>query len=86
MVQGIVINRTQELKSGDGVFLDRCSRNSYGVIVRAPYDPLAHMGEDIVIDPRDRGKWAERQIHWFIKQACGALKESRCLELMLTTL
>jgi hypothetical protein len=32
------------------------------------YDALKHQGEDVVIDPRDKQKWAERQIHWFIEQ------------------
>ena len=68
MVHGLVIDRTQELKSGNGVFQERCCRNSYGVVVRVPYDPIAHMGEDVVIDPRDNSKWAERQIDWIIKQ------------------
>lgn len=68
VTHGLVIDRAQELKSGAGVFLERCCRNSYGVVVRAPYDPVAHMGEDVVIDPRDGMKWAERQIDWIIKQ------------------
>ncbi|KAK5083734.1 hypothetical protein LTR05_006239 [Lithohypha guttulata] len=68
VTHGLVIDRAQELKSGAGVFLERCCRNSYGVVVRAPYDPITHMGEDVVIDPRDGMKWAERQIDWIIKQ------------------
>lgn len=69
VTHGLVIDRAQELRQGEGVFLERRCRNSYGVVVRAPYDPVAHMGEDVVIDPRDGMKWAERQIDWIIRQA-----------------
>ena len=68
VVHGIVMERTQELSSGAGVYTERCCPNSYGVVVRQPYDPIQHQGEDVIIDPRDKNKWAERQIHWFIRQ------------------
>jgi hypothetical protein len=62
------MNRTQELKSYAAVYKERCCPNSYGVVVRQPYNALHHQGEDIVVDPRDKKKWTERQIDWFIKQ------------------
>jgi hypothetical protein len=68
VVHGIVIDRCQELKLGLGIYKERCCRASYGIVVRQPYDALEHQGEDVVIDPRDKKKWAERQIHWFIRQ------------------
>ena len=37
-------------------------------ICRQIYDPVKHQGEDVAIDPRDKRKWAERQIHWFSEQ------------------
>jgi hypothetical protein len=72
VVHGVVMERTQELKAGTGVYMERCCPNSYGVVVRQPYDPIQHVGEDVVIDPRDKKKWAEQQIHWFIRQVRGA--------------
>ena len=68
VVHGIVIDRCQELRQGTGVYKERCCRSSYGIVIRQPYDPIAHQGEDVVVDPRDNKKWAERQIHWFLRQ------------------
>jgi hypothetical protein len=68
VVHGIVMDRIQELKTLTTVYRHRCCANSYGIVVRRPYDPAHHQGEDVVIDPRDKKKWAERQIHWFIRQ------------------
>jgi hypothetical protein len=70
------MERTQELKAGSGVYMERCCPNSYGVVVRQPYDPMQHVGEDVVIDPRDKRKWAEQQIHWFIRQVSTAWEVS----------
>ena len=61
-------DRVQELDSGIRVFKDRCARNSYGVLCRELYNPLDHMGEQVIKDPRDKKKWAEGQIHWLIKK------------------
>lgn len=68
VVHGLVIDRIQALRDLGRVFSERCSRTSYGIVVRALYNPVDHLGEDIVIDPRDKTKWAERQIHWLVKQ------------------
>lgn len=68
VVHGLVIDRIQALRNMSRVFSERCSRISYGIVVRALYNPVDHLGEDIVIDPRDKTKWAERQIHWLVKQ------------------
>ena len=68
VVQGLVMERIQELSAGSSVYTERCCPNSYGVVVRQPYDPIQHQGEDVIIDPRDKKKWAERQIHWLIRQ------------------
>lgn len=65
---GIVLDRTQEIKGAGPIYTERCCRHSYGVLVRELYNPIRHMGEDVVLDPRDKQKWAERQVHWFIKQ------------------
>lgn len=62
------MDRIHELKTFTNVYKERCCANSYGIVVRRPYDPVLHRGEDVVMDPRDKQKWAERQIHWFIRQ------------------
>lgn len=76
------MERTQELKAGTGVYMERCCPNSYGVVVRQPYDPIQHVGEDVVIDPRDKKKWAEQQIHWFIRQVSGRMEISCPVKLL----
>ena len=63
VTHGLVLDRIQELKSAIGVYAERCCRNSYGIIVRQLYDPIRHQGEEVSIDPRDKKKWAERQIN-----------------------
>ena len=68
VVHGLVMDRIQQIDRGIVVYKERCCRSSYGVVVRQPYNPYLHQGEDVSIDPRDKKKWAERQIHWFIKQ------------------
>jgi hypothetical protein len=66
------MDRTQEISQNIVVYTKRCCRTSYGIICRQLYDPIKHQGEDVVIDPRDKQKWAERQIHWFIEQVSQA--------------
>lgn len=69
VVHGLVIDRVQTQKDPDIlVFPKRRCRTSYGIVVREVYDPSRHIGEDVIRDPRDGQQWAERQIHWFIKQ------------------
>jgi hypothetical protein len=68
VVHGLVMDRVQQIKEGSIVYKERCCRNSYGIIVRQLYDPNIHKGEFVSQDPRDKKKWAEKQIHWFIRQ------------------
>lgn len=69
VVHGLVIDRVQNLIDPEKhVYPKRRCRMSYGIVVREVYDPSRHMGEDVVRDGRDGQQWAERQIHWFIKQ------------------
>jgi hypothetical protein len=89
---GLVIDRIQALKYSGTVIRERCCRISYGVVVREKYDPLIHIGEEVSIDPRDKNKWAERQIHWLIKQVTNAFSftstqanEARVKEYLSTT-
>ena len=71
VVHGLVIDRVQRIKEDRVVYKERCCRNSYGILVREPYDPLRHQGEDVETDIRDRKKWAVNQIDWFIKKVSG---------------
>jgi len=68
VVHGIVMNRCEELKHHNTIYNERCCPNSYGIVVRQPYNPLLHQGEEVVVDTRDKQKWAENQIEWLIKQ------------------
>ncbi|KAH0173608.1 hypothetical protein KCU67_g1193, partial [Aureobasidium melanogenum] len=68
VTHGLVMDRVQKLKGSSGIYPEKCCRNSYGLVVRLPYDPTQHIGEDVSIDPRDGKKWAEKQVHWFIRQ------------------
>ncbi|KIW12405.1 hypothetical protein PV08_09682 [Exophiala spinifera] len=68
VVHGLVLDRIQALKFDTCILPARCSRHSYGIVVRVLYDPVEHLGADIVIDPRDKSKWAEQQIHWLVRQ------------------
>ena len=70
VVHGIVMNRSEELKHHNTIYNERCCPNSYGIVVRQPYNPLLHQGEEVVVDARDKQKWAENQIEWLIKQVC----------------
>ena len=46
----------------------RCCPMSFGIVCREVYDPLKHQEEDVVTDPFDGKRWAERQINWIITQ------------------
>ena len=73
------MDRTQEIGQNIVVYTKRCCRTSYGIVCRQIYDPVKHQGEDVVIDTRDKQKWAERQIHWFIEQVSKASEQECCM-------
>lgn len=68
VARGLVMDRVQKLKGGVGIYSGKCSRVSYGVLCRQPYDRTLHRGEVIEIDPLDKRKWATEQIDWLIKE------------------
>jgi hypothetical protein len=70
VTHGLVMDRVQRLQGNGGIYPEKCCRNSYGLVVRSLYDPKLHVGEDVSVDPRDGKKWAEKQVHWFIRQVC----------------
>ncbi|KAK2801616.1 hypothetical protein FQN50_007677 [Emmonsiellopsis sp. PD_5] len=68
VVEGLVMNRIQNLKRGVAAFGSRCCRVSYGVLCDKPYNPKAHVGEAVRYDERDKKTYAENQIDWLIVQ------------------
>jgi hypothetical protein len=62
------MDRVQALRRGAAVYTGKCSRVSYGVLCRLPYDRIEHRGERVVKDPLDNMEWVEDQIDWFIKE------------------
>ncbi|MCJ1381372.1 hypothetical protein MMC17_004482 [Xylographa soralifera] len=68
VVQGLVINRIQEVRYGQEVIKMRCCRASYGTICQKKWDTKIHIGEQVREDPFTRTKYATEQIDWLIKQ------------------
>lgn len=65
------MDRIQTISRGNRIFKERCCRVSYGVRCREEYQPdtnKAHVGQTVVLDPRDGKKYVENQIDWFVKQ------------------
>ncbi|KAK5086586.1 hypothetical protein LTR05_003754 [Lithohypha guttulata] len=65
---GLVLDRVQQIKESRVVYKERFCRNSYGVVVKAEYDPQVHYGEPTSFDHRDKKTYVLNQIDWFIKQ------------------
>ncbi|KAL3488421.1 hypothetical protein BJX62DRAFT_179934 [Aspergillus germanicus] len=68
VVQGQVMNRTQQLTSGGTVFNHLYSPVSYGVICDWIYDPRKHAGEPTRWDERNQKTYAINQIDWLVLQ------------------
>lgn len=68
VAKGLVMDRTQALSRGVAVYTGRCSRVSYGVLTRLPYDKVNHRGARVTKDPLDGKLYAEDQIEWLIKE------------------
>lgn len=75
VARGLVMDRVQKLKGGTGIYSGKCSRVSYGVLCRLPYDKVLHRGEPVEVDPLDKQKWAVEQIDWLVKES-EAVRES----------
>lgn len=76
VVNGLVAARIQANQGGPDVYSLRCSPISYGILCRELYDPVKHQGEQIVQDPYDKKRWAERQIDWIIRQVSDGPRRS----------
>jgi molecular chaperone DnaK (HSP70) len=72
VVHGLVMDQVQKLKTNKVVYTTVRCRASYGVLVREVYDAQRHIDQEVVVDRRDGQRWAENQIHWFIRRASGA--------------
>lgn len=68
VAKGLVIDRVQALREGVGVYTGKCSRVSYGVLCRRPYDKDSHRGEPTEMDPLDKVVYAKEQVDWLIKE------------------
>ncbi|KAI9368234.1 hypothetical protein BJX61DRAFT_546732 [Aspergillus egyptiacus] len=68
VVQGQVLNRIQQLKSGSTMFNHLYSPVSYGVICDWLYDPKQHAGEPTRFDERNQKTYAINQIDWIVFQ------------------
>ena len=64
------MDRIQTIGRGSMIFKERCCRVSYGVRCREEYSESnkAHVGQKVVLDPRDGKRYVENQIDWFVKQ------------------
>ncbi|KAJ5888612.1 hypothetical protein N7495_008653 [Penicillium taxi] len=68
VVQGLVLNRKQQLQQGSHTIHSLFSRVSYGVICDQLYDPSRHTGETVRHDKWDKKIYATQQIDWIVKQ------------------
>ncbi|USW48993.1 hypothetical protein Slin15195_G023120 [Septoria linicola] len=65
---GLVVARTQKLRSGTEVYTLRCSPVSYGLLCRELYNPEKHQGETIIKDDYSDTMWALGQVNWIIRR------------------
>lgn len=68
VAKGLVIDRVQALREGTGVYTGKCSRVSYGVLCRRPYNKDLHRGEPMEKDPLDKIIYAKEQVDWLIRE------------------
>ncbi|KAK5170090.1 uncharacterized protein LTR77_004674 [Saxophila tyrrhenica] len=72
VVRGLVKERTQQLgvdsSRGQEVFTTRRCRNSYGVLVRHPYNEAEHKGLPTVTNANNKRPYVVDIVEWFIKQ------------------
>ncbi|EFR02007.1 hypothetical protein MGYG_05010 [Nannizzia gypsea CBS 118893] len=68
VVEGLVMDRAQQLKQGVVTLGSRLCRVSYGIICDKMYEPHKHLGEPVRYDERDKTTYALNQIDWLIVQ------------------
>ena len=68
VVQGLVLERAQQISQMLTPISSRCARVSYGVVVNQRYNRKIHKDKDYVRDDRDGKKWVANRIEWLIKE------------------
>jgi len=72
-MKGLVIDRLRKAQTGKPVLASRCSRLSYGVLCKVPFDLKVHSVEDKVKDEVDQKDYANGIIKWIVKKVGGTL-------------
>lgn len=68
VVQGLVLNKSQEHETGEATLQSRTSPASYGVLCKHEYDKTKHIGCQLETDELDGKQYAINLIHWFVKK------------------
>lgn len=70
VVRGLLEDHKQKMETGNmPVLATYIARASYGVVVREPYSPDRHIGEQLEQDQFDPNQtWAVNQIEWIIRK------------------
>ncbi|KAF5239903.1 hypothetical protein FAUST_4672 [Fusarium austroamericanum] len=67
---GLLEDQKQRRETGNKpVLATYIARMSYGIVIREPYNPMRHVGEQLETDEFDSAqRWAVNQIEWFIRK------------------
>ncbi|KAF0642283.1 hypothetical protein FPSE5266_04016 [Fusarium pseudograminearum] len=70
VVRGLLEDQKQKRETGNKpVLATYIARMSYGIVIREPYNPMRHVGEQLETDEFDSAqRWAVNQIEWFIRK------------------
>jgi hypothetical protein len=69
VVKGLLEDRRQQYDTGSNCLTTRIARASYGVVCKCRYNPMLHIGEDVVDDQHKAGvRWALNQIEWLVRK------------------
>ena len=68
VVQGLVLNQSQQRVTGHATLQSRTSPASYGVLCKHQYDKDKHISLKIETDEHDGKQYAINLIHWFVKK------------------
>ena len=68
VVQGLVLNQSQQHEIGHATLQSRTSPASYGVLCKQEYNKEKHIGAKLETDEHDGKLYANNLIHWFVKK------------------
>lgn len=68
VVQGLVLNQSQQHETGHATLHSRTSPASYGVLCKKLYDKHKHIGAELETDRHNGKQYAINLIHWFVKK------------------